>query len=98
VLTQIKSPLVSGLWSLDSADSKPGIWFRRVTICPHTCYDTKAPSSSGRTLIVYDRRPLPSGRTAEMHTALLAWQYIRNNRAIGTRGLRASTREQKIYV
>ena len=47
MLTQIKPPLVSGLWSLDSADSKPGIWFRRVTICPHTCYDTKASSTSG---------------------------------------------------
>ena len=30
MLTQIKPPLVSGLWSLDSADSKTGLWFLRV--------------------------------------------------------------------
>ena len=30
VLTQIKQPLVSGPWSLDSADSKTGLWFVRV--------------------------------------------------------------------
>ena len=53
VLTQIKPPLVSGLWSLDPAGSKAGRWSRRVTICPQTYMTQRPRSSSGLAADMY---------------------------------------------
>ena len=63
MLTQIKPPLVSGLWSLDPADRKPGSWFPQGQDKHNGCPDPPhggVASSEKYTHVITQRLPRPA--------------------------------------